>query len=209
MSIDLSAPEVQDAIKAAVEEATSGLIKKRDELLKEVKEARKKAEISPDDYAKIRDEYDALSEKFNEAQKALKAKDSEIEKLKKSYESESKAVQSLLVDNGINDALTNARILPEFSKAVKAMFKDQATIKIDGDTRSALIGDKSIKDFISEWAGSDEGKHFTEARLNAGGGAKGGSGQGQSAKTITRTEFRALPPQQKIDFRKGGGEVTE
>ena len=40
VSIDLSDPEVKEGIKSAVAEATDGLIRKRDELLAELKDAR-------------------------------------------------------------------------------------------------------------------------------------------------------------------------
>ena len=90
MSIDLSAPEVQDAIKAAVEEATSGLIKKRDELLKEVKEARKKAEGFGLDLVAISPNVDPPVCKIVDYKKFL------YDKKKKERETKHNAVKSIM-----------------------------------------------------------------------------------------------------------------
>jgi len=47
--LDLNSPEVKAAINEAVQEATKGLLAKRDELLGEVKKLRKGQEIDPSD----------------------------------------------------------------------------------------------------------------------------------------------------------------
>jgi len=56
------------------------------------------------------------------------------------------------------------------------MFAGQAQIIADGDTRVAKIGDKSVSDFVKDWAASDDGKHFVSAPANGGGGSQGGRG---------------------------------
>lgn len=207
--IDLNSPEVKAAIKAAIDEATSGLIAKRDELLGEVKKLRKGQEISPDDYQKLKDENDDLNDKLVEANKSIKLVTSEIEKERKAKEGESKFVQQLLIENGLTEALQKANVKPELAKAAKALFAGQAQIKIDGENRSALIGDKAIADYIGEWAKSDEGKHFVLAPINGGGDASGGGNNKPVAKTATRAEFEAFAPTQKMEFSKTGGTITE
>jgi DNA repair exonuclease SbcCD ATPase subunit len=201
MTIDVNAPEVQDAIKEAVNEAVAGLKNKNTELIAELKKARKDSSIDPDDYSRLKDENEALSEKLSEANKLIKTSSSEFEKLKKAHDSEAGYVSKLIIETGLNDALVKAGVKPELSKAVKALFATQAAIKIDGDNRQAVIGDKSITDFVTEWASSDEGKHFVAAPLNQGGGGHGGGGQGNNAKTMTRD--------QKIEFSKAGGSITD
>ena len=207
--IDLSAPEVQDAIKSAVEEATKGLVKKRDELLAEVKKARKNAEIDPEDFNKLREENDALSEKLSEFTKANKTAIAELDKYKKAAEQEAKYSAQLMVETNLNDAINAVGIKPEFTRAVKALFSSQAQIAIDGDNRSVKIGDKAVSEFVKEWADTDEGKSFRAAPLNQGGGSHGGAGQGGQQKTMTKTAFRAASPQEKLDFAKAGGQITE
>lgn len=177
---ELDTPEVKaaiaDAVKSAVEEATQGLKAKNTELAAKLKLATKNAEISPDDYNRLKDENEKLTEQIEQANKQLKLGVSEYDKLKKSFESESKFVSSLLVDNGLSDAIVKAGVKPELSKAVKAMLASQVSIKVEGETRAAVIGDKSVSDYVTEWAKSDEGKHFIAAPANSGGGANGGGG---------------------------------
>lgn len=179
--IDLSSPEVKEAIKAAVEEATSGLIKKRDELLGEVKKLRKNSEIDPEDYQRLKEENDELHGKVTEAQKAAKKAIDEAAKATKQAEAESGAVSKLLVDNGLNEALAKAGVKPEYLKAAKKMLAENVQVVQDGENRVAKVGDKALSDFVSAWAQSDEGKHFVSAPDNSGGGASGGNRGGTKA----------------------------
>ena len=68
--IDLNSQEVKDAIKAAVDEATSGLVAKRDELLGEVRKLKLGKTINPEDVQKLEDQIEALKDKVDEANKA-------------------------------------------------------------------------------------------------------------------------------------------
>jgi hypothetical protein len=117
-------------------------------------------------------------------------------------------VKKLLIDNGLSEALIKVGVKPELSKAVKALFAGQAQIKIDGNNRSALIGDKPLADFINEWSKSDEGKHFVLASSNSGGGAQGGGGSTQS-KQVTRSQFDGMSPGDKMTFSKSGGRIVD
>lgn len=210
--IDIDSPEGKAAIKAAIEEATSGLVKKRDELLNEVKTLRKNSEIKPEAYQALKEEIDALNEKLSENSKALKLAQTDTEKANKALQAESAAVSKMLIDNGLTEAITAAGVKPELAKAVKALFASQATIKADGETRAALIGDKSIKDFVTEWSKSDEGKHFVAAPENSGGGANSGNRQNAPAKTMTRADFdsKMLTGDASVnDFFKSGGVIVE
>jgi hypothetical protein len=188
---ELDSPEGKAALKAAVdaaiEEATTGLKAKNTELLAKLKVATKNAEISPDEHNRVIADNEKLQEQIAEANKQLKLGVSEFDKLKKSLDVESKFVSSLLVDNGLSDAIAKAGVKPELSKAVKAMLAGQVSIKIDGETRAAVIGDKAVSDFVSEWAKSDEGKHFVAAPANSGGGATGGK-EGESAQVLTSVQ---------------------
>lgn len=177
MSIDINAPEVQEAIKAAVKEATAGLAAKRDELLNELKEARKGKTIEPAELERRDARIAELEGQLNEATKAAGESKKAADKAAKALETEAKFVQSLLVENGLSDALVKAGVKqPAHLKAVKAMLSGQVQIVADGEARVAKVGDKALGDFITEWAKSDEGKFFVEAPANNGGGAGGGSG---------------------------------
>jgi ribosome recycling factor len=69
--LDLNAPEVQDAIKKAVEDATLGLKNKNNELIGELRKAKKDSVIDPDDYNRLKDERDSLQDKLNDSSKLI------------------------------------------------------------------------------------------------------------------------------------------
>lgn len=125
-------------------------------------------------------------EKIIEQMKADHAK--EIEKLTASNESESGFVKQLLTERGLSDSLVKANVRPEYLDAAKAMLKGKVAIQGEGDDRKAVVGDKDLGDFVTDWAASDEGKHFVSAPNNSGGGAAGGNGSG-GAGTKKRSEM--------------------
>lgn len=209
MSIDLNAPEVQDAIKAAVAEATAALAKKRDELLVEVKKARKNSEIDPEEFQRLKEENEALNDKLLETSKQVKNAMSESEKMKKALEAENGYVSRLLVDNGLNDALVKVGVKPEFTKAVKSMLEKQVQLKQDGENRLAVVGDKALADYVSEWSKSDDGKHFVAAPLNSGGGSTGGGNAKANTNQVSRTKFDAMSQSERASFAKEGGRVVD
>jgi alanyl-tRNA synthetase len=185
-AIDLSAPEVQDAIKAAVREATDGLVSKRDELLAEVKKLKSGREIKPEDVSKLEDQIDALRSELSEANKAAKNAAKDAEKATKALEAAQAATDRLIVDNGLTDALVKAGVTnPVHQKAAKALLKEAGVSVIaEGDQKVAKVGEKALADFITEWAGSDEGKHFVSAPDTQGGGAQGAYRGGTPTKPI-------------------------
>lgn len=209
-AIDLMDPEVKDAIKAAVEEATAPLIAKRDELLTEVKKARKGQQIDPETVSKLEDQIETLKGELGNAQKAAKTAATDAEKARKALESEQGYTSKLLVDNGLTEALTkNGVTNPVHIKAAKAMLASQVLIAAEGDAKVAKVGDKALADYVGEWAKGDEGKHFVAAAHNSGGGAAGGGGAGGAAKTMTRQAFEALDAGAKVTQAKAGVTLTD
>lgn len=211
MDIDLSSQEVKDAIEAAVNKATEGLVAKRDELLGEVRKLKQGRTINPEDVTKLEDQIDALKGQVDEANKAAKkAADSEAKALKAKDDADG-AVSKLLVDNGLSDALTKVNVTnPALIKAAKAMLAGQVQIVDDAGNKVARVGDKALADYITEWAGSDEGKHFVTAHDANGGGAQGNRNSGGAApKTMTREAFNALAPAAQSKFSIEGGSLTD
>lgn len=186
-------PEGKAALKAATDEAlaahkaeheaaTAALAANNKKLLEQLREAKKNAEIDPAKHAALEDQVAELSNTLAQREAALKKleKDSatQLAALTKQVESESGFTKSLLVDNGLSDALVKVGVEPAFLGAVKAMLKGQVNIVAEGDTRRALVGDKPLAEFVAGWATSDEGKHFVKAPMNGGGGSGGGGGKG-------------------------------
>lgn len=208
MSIDLSAPEVQDAIKSAVEDQVSQLKAKNAELISEVRKLRKGAEVDPQEVEQLRGELEAATGKIQDLTKQAKTFQADAEKFRKQAEAESGYTSKLLIENGLNEALTKAGVKPEYLKAAKAMLSSNVQLKQDGESRQPVIGDKALQDFVAEWSKGDEGKHFVAAPVNSGGGANGGRGGG-AAKTMPRSEFEGLNPAQRMDFARSGGQLTD
>jgi DNA-binding helix-hairpin-helix protein with protein kinase domain len=178
MSIDLNAPEVQEAIKAAVDAAIKPLAEKRDELLGEVKKLRKESTIKPEDLEAVEKERDELKSALTAAQKEAKQLADAAKKADEALKAESAFNHRLLVENGLTDELTKAGVTnPAFLKAVKSTLASQVAVVVEGDTRIAKAGDKPLSEFVKEWASSDEGKFFVTAPENSGSGASGNNGK--------------------------------
>jgi hypothetical protein len=209
MSIDLNAPEVQEALKAAIEEQTRGLLEKNKELLGEVKKLKRGQEINPADYEALQNELDSTKDRLSEAQKIVKTTQTEFEKVKKMYEAESGYTNNLLVENGLNEALVKEGVKKEFLPAVKSMLKSQVQVKVEGDARKALIGDKALSDYVSEWSKSEEGKHFIAAPANSGGGSQGGGNASGGGKSMPRSQFDSMKPGEQAAYMKSGGKLTD
>lgn len=194
MSIDLNAPEVQEAIQKAIKEATDGLARKNSELLAELKEARKGKTINPEDVEKLESRIEELQGQLTEAQKTAKAAIKEAETSKKALADAEGSMTRMLVDNGLTDALAKAGVTnPVHLKAAKALLAAQVQVVPDGDKKVVKVGDKALADFIGEWAKGDEGKFFVAAPQNTGGGAGGGAGGGKNQPT----ELSKIDPSDK------------
>jgi hypothetical protein len=194
---------------AALQESIAKLEANNARLTSELKTARKSIEITPDQLAQVEAERDKLQGDLSAAQKVGKESVKTLEALQTQLKTETGFTQKLLIDNGLTDELVKNGVAPQFLAATKAMFAGQAQIVADGDTRVAKIGDKSVSDFVKEWAGSDEGKHFVKAPDNSGGGSQGGNGSGKAANTLTNTAFQQLKPAEVAAFYAAKGRVVD
>jgi hypothetical protein len=170
-------PEIQAAIDAAVDLATSGLKTKNQELLDKNKKLMKGQEIDPQTVVDLEAQIDKLQTELSTSQKLAKETGKSLETLQNELKAETGFTQKLLIDNGLTDELVRNGVAPQYLAATKALFAGQAQIVAEGDTRIAKIGDKAVSDFVKEWAASDDGKHFVKAPENSGGGSQG-SGNG-------------------------------
>ena len=198
----------QEELDAAIEEATAPLIKKRDELLKEVKTARKNLE-NVGDVEKLHERIEALETERDTLLKSQKETTKKLETVAKQLESESGFTSRLLLDNGLTGALVKAGIKKELLPAAKALFSQQAKVIAEGDTRKAVIGDKELSAFVGEWAASDEGKHFVQAPTNGGGGADGSKNTPQGDKVVNRATWDTMSHVERSQFAVSGGKVTD
>ena len=201
--------DIQEQIKAAVEEATAGLAAKNKELLAELKEAKKGKQIDPAEVEKLEAKINALETDLGNATKALKDGNKAYESLKANLDAETGFTSKLLLDNGLTDALVKSGVAAPYLPAVKAMLISQAKIEANGSDRIAKIGDKELGEFVKEWATSDEGKNFISAPANAGGGSAGGASSGSGSKTVSRASWDEMSHADRANFVKQGGKVTD
>ena len=172
----------EEELKALVDELKSekeALSNKNKELLSEVKKERSKSrEIDADKFYALQDELENVKSENSKLSGELKLKAKDSEKLLAQLSEKEGALTKLVIDDGLNNALINAKVKPELLPAVKALLRGQA--QLVGD--KAMVGDKPLADFMTEWA-STEGKAYIEAPQNSGSGASGGQG-GNGGKDI-------------------------
>lgn len=207
--MELTEEELKAKIDEAIETATGGLVKKNQELLTELKEARKGRTIDPAELDKLQSKIDLLETDLATASKVSKDQQKMLKQAQDALASESGFTQRLLLDNGLTEALVKAGVATQFLPAVKSMLGSQGKIVADGDARKAFIGDKELTEFVASWATSDEGKHYIAAPGNGGGGASGGSGGSSGQKVWTREKFDAASQFERSEFAKAGGKVTD
>lgn len=214
--IDTETEEGKAALQKLIDNATSGLKAKNDELLGDLRK-------NKDTMKTIQDQIDKIQKEKEEAEAAAAAKSGDVETIKanltKAFEKEKANLLSerdsfksqlnqVLIDKGLSEALIGANVAPHHMKAVTAMIKAEAKgeIVVENDTPVAKFNGKLIKEFISEWSQSDEGKHYVAAPNNGGGGASGsnGSGKAAGAKTITEAEFNSLAPKDRASLMASG-----
>ena len=199
----------QAELDAAIEESNTGLVAKNKELVKEKQNALKKLE-NYGDVEKLYEKIEALETERDTFAKQFKDTTKQLEQVSKTLESESGFTSKLLLDNGLTDALVNAGVKKELLPAVKALLSGQAKVVADGNARKAVIGEKDLSAFITEWSASDEGKHFIQAPANNGGGANGSQNSNDSSsKTVTRQHFDGMSHVERSQFAVSGGKVTD
>ncbi len=217
MAFDPNDPDTKAALAAAVKEAVTaaedGLKSKNSEIMDELKRAkadlRKTQDINPADLEKLEADLDKARADLAAANKTAKEATTTAEKATKALEAESGFTHKLLVENGLREQLVAAGVTnAALQKGAITMLASQVQVAADGDARVAKVGDKTLTDFVKEWAGSEEGKHYVQAPGNSGGGAPGGKG-GESAKSVTRSQFEAMDAGARMAFSKEGGKVTD
>jgi len=173
----LTQADIDTAVAAAVakvQESVDKLTTKNDELIGENRKLKRGAEIKPEDLTAAEERADKAESAKSELEKQVKTLTGERDKAVKSLETESAFTQKLLIQDGLKSALIANGVKDEdFIDSLAAKFGSTATVKVDGETRTALIGDKPLADHIKEWAGSDAGKKFVAAAVNSGGDSRG------------------------------------
>lgn len=206
-----------------IEKEVSGLKKKRDELLADLRKEK-------DDKKEINDRLEALEKEKEKIEEEKLAKSGDLEKIKKTLEEKhAKEVKDLtetiakkegllkthVIGEGLTAALVKAKVSPNLMKAAKALITSEFQGEIgDNDGKPfAKFDGKAVDEFVTEWAQTDAGKHFVTADGNSGGGSNGANGSGKAGnggkKTMTRSDFDALDPISQAKEGKAGTVIID
>ena len=213
----------KDELDAAVEKAVGaldvdGLKAKIEELIGDNKklktDLRAKSEVKPEDVHAAEERADKAEAALAEAVKAAKEATKLAEKAVKDLETEQGFTQKLLISDGIKSALIANGVKDEtYIDDLTNSFASRASVKVDGDARVAMIGDKLLDDHFKEWAGTEAGKKYIAAPDNSGGGGRGG-GNKPVPKTMLRSRWDELGTTfegqaERSAFSKEGGKVVD
>lgn len=151
-----------------------------DRLDRELKEARRALDGAnerlagwPDEFERA--EYARLKERgsLDEGEierRAAKRRRQELDTALERAEVAERQLHTLLVENGLTEALSRAQVAPSLLDAAKALLLRQHKAEIvEG---KALIDGDEIVDFVRDWADGEAGRHFVAAPQSGGGGAE-------------------------------------
>ena len=179
--LDDAVAEALEEQREAHETEIDGLKKKNRDLLNKLSQARK--DNGGDNTAEIERLEKELEESQNslrtaqsdlrETNRKLKSVEQERETFKQTAETEAALSRDMVVESSLTSALTAANVAPQFLDAAKALLGKSVTVKDEEGKRKAFVGDKSLGDYVNEWAASDAGKPFVKAPANGGGGSSG------------------------------------
>lgn len=156
------------------------------EILGEKKQLQAKYEtIDPAEYVTLQAKVEELSAALEQTQTLSKT---QLEQLTNELNVKSGALESVMIDKGITEALMKAEVMPELMEGAKALLIRQAKLVNENGEFKALLGEKPLTDAINEWATGDQGKHFVKAKDNTGSsavlaGQNGDKGNNDSNKT--------------------------
>lgn len=173
---------VLDSNKADFKEKMDSMNDKLNQSQKDFKDLEKKHRSSDENSQKlykVEDELSELKESYSKQTREFDLLTKSNEKLTQENESLNGTNTKLVIDDGLSTELIS---LERFSVrdggigvTIEALKKLNPTI-VDG---KAMFGDKTAKEFVSEWANSEESKFYLQAKENSGGGSGGGSGNNQ------------------------------
>lgn len=197
-----------DVQQALINKLAGGLINKKTEL--EEKLSKAKGSISSEESAQEKltklegsIERERLESKEN-YQGALEIAKQEstasLEKLTNSNSEKDQLIHKLLVENGLTAELVKLNVNPDLMGLIQQGLSATATV-IDGQ---AMIGDKSLSEYMTEWADTPQGKASRLAPGNSGGEGFGGGNvpAGKKMADMSGQERTALFQQNPTEFNR-------
>lgn len=162
------------------------------------------------DTDKLEGEVERLTGELKTAKKDLEKATKSLGEVTTERDGLNKNLEGVLIDQGLSAALTEHKVDTKFLPAVKAMLSPKVALKLEGNDRKAVVGDKSLGDYVKEWSQGDEGKAYVSAAGNSGGGAGGSQGGGQGGgKQWSRAEYDAKSQGERSAFFAEGGKLAD
>lgn len=123
-----------------------------------------------------------------------------------------KQLRNLVTDGALTSAISEIKVAGPYSRAVKALFKDQVKLVEDDDGNPIAViegdyGEQPVGKYLKEWAQTDEGKAFLEADSNTGGGAPPKSRGGKGKNPWSKDDWS--PKEQGRIYRELGADVAK
>ncbi|MCW2309715.1 hypothetical protein [Rhodobium gokarnense] len=138
----------------------------------------------------------------------------EIEPLKAEGEELKGAINRYIVDGGLAAAMDAADIDPKHKGVLLPYLKTRGKIRVERDddgNRTAVVetdmGNVALKEWVSEFAGTDEGKQYVAKPT--GPDPRGNNGGRASGKTISRAKFDAMGQSERAKAIKDGMKVVD
>lgn len=200
--------DLTDEQKAAVNKLTDGLVNKNTDLLGKISAGKEKATGANAELERLRILEQGLEQsKLEEAENykgALTLKEqqynADLEKLTSGSNEKDQLIHKLLVENGLTAELVKLNVNPDLMGLIQQGLSATATVT-DG---KAMIGEKSLSEYMQEWGETPQGKASRVAAQNSGGDGVGGSSsiQGKKMADLSGPERTALFQQNPTEFNR-------
>ena len=169
---------------------------------------REKEGANTEDLARLEQDLEAEKVARQKAETDLKKATKELEGERTARTELEGHVNKSLAETEVRRELAGLKLSGDKLEELVEGYIPRVTVKNDKGVRSAMIGEKGVKDYFAEWAASPRGKAFIEAPVSLGSGAQGGNGTA-SPKQMSRSTFDALDPAGKMEFSKSGGKLID
>lgn len=143
--------------------------------------------------------------KWQEAYENLKAENQKaVDELTAAKNKLQEDFDKATINNEVTIGLMGLNIISDLSEVAVSTISSMAGIK-DGEV---MVGDKPLKDYLSEWADSPVGKHFIKSG-NSGGGAPGADGAGLKATYETYFKPGTVNQTKQLELKSKSKEVYD
>ena len=191
----------------AINGLAQGLLDKNTDLLGKVNSGKEKASGTVAELERLRILEQGLEQsKLEEAENykgALTLKEqqynADLEKLTNGSNEKDQLIHKLLVENGLSAELVKLNVNPDLMGLIQQGLSAAATVT-DGQ---AMIGEKSLSEYMKEWGDTPQGKASRIAVSNSGGDAIGGNvPTGKKMADMSGAERTALFQQNPNEFNR-------